>query len=124
MELARGDEALGDGIEFGVFDNKDNIGVSDDGGAEEAGLSDDGGAEVVGAFNESGGKEMGLFDERGGTGVSDEDVNEVGVWGCEDGTEVDGTSADAGITTHWPKRSKPRGHVGVGGEEVEGDERG
>ena len=43
---------------------------------------------------------MGMLDDKGGevgvlVGVSDDDVNEVGIWGWEDGTEVDGTSVDA-----------------------------
>lgn len=105
------------GKETGIFDDKGEVGVSDDGGGEEAGVFDEGGAEEVGAFDERGGKEMGLFDERG---VPDEDVNEVGVWVCEDDIEVGGTSVDAEGTIHWPRRSTPRGHV----EEVEGDEGG
>ena len=102
----------------------DEGGVSDDAGGEEAGVSDEGGAEEVGAADERGGKEMGLFDEIGGAGVPDEDVNEVGVWGCEDGSAIGTTSADARCAIHRPKMSTPRGHVAVGGEEVEGDEGG
>ena len=109
--------------ETGIFDDKGEAGVSDERG-EEAGVFDEGGAEEVGAFDETGGKEMGLFDESGGAGVPDEDVNEAGVCGCEDGVEVGGTSVDAEDTIHRPKRSTPRGHVAVGGEEVEGDEGG
>jgi len=56
--------------------------------------------------------------------VPDEDVNGVGVWGCEDGTEVGGASLDAEGKIHWPRRSTPRRHSGVGEEEVEGDEGG
>ena len=56
--------------------------------------------------------------------MPDEDVNEVGVWGCEDGIEVGGASVDAEGTIHFPRRSTPRGHVAVGGEEVEGEEGG
>jgi hypothetical protein len=157
VELAGGDEALGGGEEFGVFDDtggkeagvlddgdkemgafdsderdektgifddKGEVGVSDDGGGEEAGVFDEGGTEEVGAFDERGGEEMGLFDERGGAGVPDEDVNEVGVWGCEDGIEVGGSSVDAGGTLHSPRRFTPKGHVAVEGDEVEGDEGG
>jgi hypothetical protein len=112
------------GKETGIFDDNGEVGVSDDGGGEEAGVFDEGGAEEVGAFDETGGKEMGLFDERGGAGVPDEDVNEVGVWGCEDGVEVGCTSVDAEDTIHWPWRSTPTGHVAVGGEEVGGGEGG
>jgi hypothetical protein len=112
--------------EVGAFDEggAEEVGAFDEGGAEEVGAFDEGGAEEVGAFDERGGKEMGLFDERDGAGVPDEDANEVGVWGCEDGTEVGGTSVDAEGTIHWPRRSTPKGHVAVGGEEVEGDEGG
>jgi hypothetical protein len=162
VELAGGDEALGGGEEMGVFDDKggkdmgmlDNkgkeIGVfDDDEGVEEAGAFDDRGGEEAGVFDDGEGEELGVFDERRGkemgmlegkrgeVGVSDDDVNEVGVWGWEDGTEVDGTSVGAeeagGLPEddvdgtgkmHWPRRSTPRGHVTLGEEEVDRDEAG
>jgi hypothetical protein len=104
------------GEERGAFDDKGEVDVSDDGEGKEAGVFDEGGAEEVGVFDERG------FDERGAAGVPDEEANEVGVWGCEDGTEVGDTSVDAAGTIHWPRRFTPRGHVVVGEEEVEGDE--
>ena len=114
--------------EVGAFDERggkemgriDKRGVSDDGGVEEAGAFDEGGAEEVGASDESRGKEVGIFDKRGRAGVPDEDVDEIGVWDCEDGAEVDGTTVDAGGRIQLPRRSKPRGHVALGGEEVWG----
>jgi hypothetical protein len=97
--------------------------VPDDVGDEEAGVFDE-----VGEFDVRGGK---MFDVREGkmsdgrgsrAGVPCEDVDEVGVWGCEDATELADTSVDVGGRMHWPRRSRPRGHATLVGGEVEGDE--
>jgi len=98
----------GRGKEIGIFGGKGEVGVSDDRGGEEPTVFDEGEAEEID-------NEMGIFGE---SGVPDEDVDEIGVWGCDDDTPV-----DAGGTIHWPRRSRPRGHVALG-EEVEGDDEG
>jgi hypothetical protein len=150
VELAGGDEALGSGKEFGVFDDKGGedigvlddrdkemgafdgdgrgketgvfddkgeVGVSDDGGGEEVGVFDEGGAEEVGAFDERGGKETGIFDDKGEEGVLDDGGGEeAGVF--DEGAAEEVGAFDVEGTIHWPKRSTPRGHVAVGGEEV------
>lgn len=128
VELAGGEEALSGGEEMGEFDDK-GARMPDDRGKEIGVSEDDDGGEEAGVFDERGGEELGVFDKRGGkyVGMLDDDVNEVGVWGCEDGTEVDDTSVDTeeagGLPDdvvgkiHWPKRSTPRGHVTVGEED-------
>ena len=63
-------------------------------------------------------KEMGLFDERGGAGVPDEDVNEVGQvarWHISQQRRHEPHDTLA-------KEIHAKGHVAVGGEEIEGDE--
>ena len=111
------------GKETGMFDDNGELGVSDDAGDEEIGVSDGGAAEEVGAFDERGGKETGIFDDKGEVGVSDDrGGEEAGVF--DEGAAEEVGVSDTEGTIHRPRRSTPRGHVTVGGEEVEGVEGG
>ena len=96
--------------------------MPEDVGAEEAGVFDEVGVEV-GKMSDTTDDKTSDTRGRAREGVPDEDVDEMGVWDCEDDAELDGTSVDdAEGKIHWPRRFRPRGHAALVGEDVEGEE--